>query len=391
VLKLPGLAASRRLRAGGGGDYVEEPFASRCLSRRTSEHAVLSGTMASAYGNPSPSRDTASRRAAAIAVAIVAAGAAAAAVILFTSGSGSPHAVARASKRSSESASITYYHGPGSKLPPPATVDTRHSASGGSILKSGAAASFSSLASSMPAEIGVAVGPLGPGSIQKLGQLQRGHAWSSMKVPILVTLMREGKLSPEEQQWAAEALTASDNTAAANLFQELGRTHGGLSGASTAVQEVLETAGDTSTMVATAPPPPGAVSTWGQTEWSLTEAVQFYREMARGCLLSPAGTRYVRRLMGEVIPEQQWGLGQAGFPASWKVEMKGGWGPENGTGRYLVRQSGVVQDGTSGFAVTMIAKANSGSFEAGAQDLTQIASWLRENVRAPLPAIEPCS
>ena len=347
--------------------------------------------MTPSYGNPRSSRDTASRRAVTIAGVIVATGVVLAAVILLTSGGSSPHSVARTSKRSSESASITYYHGPGSKLPPPATVDARHSASSGGILKSGAAASFSSLASSMPADIGVAVGPLGSGSIQKLGQLQRGHAWSSMKVPILVTMMREGKLSTEEQQWAAEALTASDNTAAANLFQELERTHGGLSGASTAVQEVLETAGDTSTTVATAPPPPGAVSTWGQTEWSLTEADQFYREMARGCLLSPAGTQYVRRLMGEVIPEQQWGLGGAGFPAGWKVEMKGGWGPESGTGRYLVRQSGIVQDRTSAFAVTMIAEADSGSYEAGAQDLTQIASWLRENVRLPLPAIEHCS
>lgn len=114
----------------------------------------------------------------------------------------------------------------------------------------------------MPAEIGLAVAPLNSDPIKTLGQLQLGHAWSSMKVPILVTLMREGKLSAEEQQWATAALTASDNTAAADLFAQLERTHGGLSGASLAVQEVLAKAGDTSTTVATAPPPPGAVSTW---------------------------------------------------------------------------------------------------------------------------------
>ena len=237
----------------------------------------------------------------------------------------------------------------------------------------------------MPAEIGLAVAPLNSDPIKTLGQLQLGHAWSSMKVPILVTLMREGKLSAEEQQWATAALTASDNTAAADLFPQLERTHGGLSGASLAVQEILAKAGDTSTTVATAPPPPGAVSTWGQTDWSLTGAVEFYREMARGCLLSPSDTEYVRQLMGEVIPEQRWGLGEAGFPTSWRVEMKGGWGPENGTGRYLVRQSGVVQDGNTGFAVTMITKADSGSFETGAQELTQMATWLREHIRSPLP------
>ena len=113
--------------------------------------------------------------------------------------------------------------------------------------------------------------------------------------------------------------------------------------------------------------------------------------MARGCLLSPGGTEYVRHLMGEVIPEQRWGLGEAGFPTAWRVEMKGGWGPENGTSRYLVRQSGIVQDGNTGFAVTMISKPDSGSFETGAQELTQIATWLRQHIHYPMPSIEQCS
>jgi hypothetical protein len=258
------------------------------------------------------------------------------------------------------------------------------------LLRSGARASFGELAGSLPARIGIAIGPLGSGGIKTLGLLQDGHAWSSIKVPILVTLMREGQLNAQEEQWASKALTESDNSAASTLFQQLERTHGGLAGASAAVQEVLSTAGDTSTIVATEPPPPGAVSTYGQTDWSLTGSVWFYRELAAGCLLDRKSTGYVLRLMGEVIPEQRWGIGKAGFPEHWQVGMKGGWGPENGTGRYLVRQAGIVQDGNSGLAVAIIAEDDSGSYEAGAQDLTRIAIWLREHLRFPLPPINHC-
>lgn len=262
--------------------------------------------------------------------------------------------------------------------------------SSANLLRSGARASFGELAGSLPARIGVAIGPLGSGGIETLGLLQHGHAWSSIKVPILVTLMREGPLDDQEEQWASKALTESDNSAAAALFQQIERTHGGLDRASAAVQEVLSMTGDTSTIVATEPPPPGAVSTYGQTDWSLTGSVRFYRELAAGCMLDRTSTGYVLRLMGEVIPEQRWGIGEAGFPEHWQVGMKGGWGPENGTGRYLVRQTGIVQDGNSGFAVAIIAEDDSGSYEAGARDLTQIAIWLREHLRFPLPSINHC-
>jgi hypothetical protein len=317
-----------------------------------------------------------------IGVAIVLLGALAVALILLADN----HHPAQGNLASSASArhDLAISRAPGTAKAQPPT------GSPANLLRSGAQASFGELAGSLPARIGIAIGPLGSEGIETLGLLQHGHAWSSIKVPILVTLMREGQLNAQEEQWASKALTESDNSAAAALFQQLERTHEGLVGASAAVQEVLSTAGDTSTIVATEPPPPGAVSTYGQTDWSLAGSVRFYRELAAGCLLDQQGTGYVLRLMGEVIPEQRWGIGEAGFPAQWQVGLKGGWGPENGTGRYLVRQAGIVQDGDSGLAVAMIAEDDSGSYEAGAQDLTQMAIWLREHLRFPLPPISYC-
>lgn len=255
---------------------------------------------------------------------------------------------------------------------------------GGPLFDSGAPASFESLAASLPAQIGLAVAPLGGDSIETFGSLQAGHAWSTIKVPILVTLMRdrgsEG-LGAKEGQWAAEAIEASDNEAATNLFDQLEEHHGGLAGASSAVGETLAASGS-STTVATAPPPPGAVSTYGQTKWSLEGSAVFFRSLANGCLLGSADTEYVLGLMREVIPEQRWGLGEAGFDPSWAVGMKGGWGEDvDFGGGYLVRQSGVVQSGSSGVAVALIAADEAGTYEAGAADLTRIASWLRENLR----------
>ncbi|MGB7587566.1 MAG: hypothetical protein WBM00_02540, partial [Solirubrobacterales bacterium] len=164
----------------------------------------------------------------------------------------------------------------------------------------------------------------------------------------------------------------------------------GLDGASAAVQSVLALAGDHTTAVATAPPPPGAVSTYGQTEWSLTGSTQFYRSLANGCLLGDRDTKYVLGLMDDVIPEQRWGLGEAGFDSSWQLGIKGGWGPEAGSGAYLVRQAGILRDGDSGIAVAIIAEDESGSFEAGVADLTHLATWLRENLRDSGPPASGC-
>lgn len=261
----------------------------------------------------------------------------------------------------------------------------------GPILGAGAEASFESMAASLSAQVGLAVASLGDGQVYEFGALREGHAWSSIKVPILTAVMRdEGEtLDPEEEAWASSALTASDNEAAAALFGRLEDKYGGLTGASQAVEGVLRDAGDTTTTVATAPPPPGAVSTYGQTEWSLLGSVQFYGRLVDGCLLEPGGTEYVEGLMESVIPEQRWGLGEAGFSSGWSVGMKGGWGPE-ASGAYLVRQSGFVRDGNRGIVVAMMAIDDSGSYPAGASDLTQMAQWLAGELQGLGPATSGC-
>jgi hypothetical protein len=241
------------------------------------------------------------------------------------------------------------------------------------------AGSFSSLQAEIPGEVGVAFAPLGSQEIQEYGGTAVDHAWSSFKVPIVVTLELEqqGSLSSEQESLAASAITASDNAAAASLFSDLEQATGG--SAAGAVEAVISQIPNGATQVATAPPPPGAYSSWGQTDWSLTAATAFYGAMACGQFGEVPG---VLSDMESVIPEQQWGLGQASFPGGTHVAYKAGWGPDGSeSGPYLVRQSGVVRDENGvGFAVTMAAQDSSGSFDAGVADLNRVADWVAENM-----------
>jgi len=261
---------------------------------------------------------------------------------------------------------------------PPASAS---SASTG-VLRRGAGSSFAALARRLPGPIGVAVAPLGGDGVVVLGDDEPAHGWSTTKVPVLVALLRArgtSGLTSTEQQWAQLAITESDNQSILDLFGDLESLKGGLLGASAYIQELLHESGDDRTVVATAPPPAGAVTTFGQTEWPPSEAVKFFQALGRGCLLPRSQTRYVLNLMEHIIPSESWGLGSSSFGAP--VAFKGGWGPE--LDGYLVRQSGVIDPGSSrGVAVSIVAHPPAGgdSFGTGTEMITETAQWLEREV-----------
>jgi hypothetical protein len=262
---------------------------------------------------------------------------------------------------------------------PDTSGESTKSAASGKPASTASSSSFAALEGEISGEIGVAYAPLGSAQSQTLGPLQVGHAWSSFKVPISVTVMLEGggSLSSGQESLVASAITASDNEAAAALFSELESTTGGR--ASEAVERTLEKAEGAAVEVATAPPPPGAVSSWGQTEWPLTASTSFYGALACGAY--GGATNTILGDMESVIPEQQWGLGQAPFPSETSVAIKAGWGPDGSeSGPYLVRQAGILRSSQGGAVVTIAAQDSSGSFEAGVADLDQVANWVATQV-----------
>jgi hypothetical protein len=251
------------------------------------------------------------------------------------------------------------------------------------LLTGAATSSFQQFASSLPGHVELAVMPLGAGRREVLGVDGAAHGWSTTKVPVLVALLRArgaAGLTAQERGWAASAITESSNESVLSLFDDLERLEGGLGGASAYMESLLRMSGDNETVIATTPPPPGAVTTFGQTQWRPGEAVKFFRALALGCLLPASQTSYVLGLMQSIESSESWGLGSAGFSS---VAFKGGWGPESGA--YLVRQSGIIDPGSSsGAAVAIVALAP--SFAVGTEMLTRTAAWLDHQIRlSPRP------
>lgn len=250
---------------------------------------------------------------------------------------------------------------------------------GAGFLRAGYAGSFRRLREGLPGRVELSLAPLGGAGTVSLGGDVPAHGWSTMKVPVVAALLQaRGKrdLTVEQQALARSAITASSNEAILALFADLERSTGGLAAASEAVQELFSRSGDERTVVATAPPPPGAVTRFGQTLWRPSDAVKFFSAFARHCLVPRSQADYVLELMQRIEPSESWGLGDAGLSP---VAFKGGWGPE-GDGSWVVRQSGVIHiDEPGALAVSIV--AFSPTFEEGVQMLTRVAQWLSRELR----------
>lgn len=226
---------------------------------------------------------------------------------------------------------------------------------------------FAALQDRLSAQIGIAFAPVGnPGQITTMGAWSSGPAWSTIKVPLSMALLRENGGVVTGNMRAA--ITASDNGAAQAIWEELGAHQT----AADKVGAVLADAGET---VAVNPEVtrPG-FSAFGQTTWSLADQVRFLAHSA-----CTPGEQPVLDLMGEVISGQRWGLGTLDG-----ARLKGGWGP--GTdGLYLVRQYGLIPGPTGDVAVAIAAVPNSGAFGDGTAVLSEMGAWLAEHL-SELPA-----
>lgn len=224
-------------------------------------------------------------------------------------------------------------------------------------------ADFTRLHDDLPGEVGLAVLPVGGGRMTVLGDWTSGIAWSTIKVPLALAALRRDADAAYEA--AEAAITVSDNDAAWELWQSLGDDEE----ASAAVQEVLDEAGNSATRNSVTHPELDG-SSYGSTEWSLTDQATFAAELP--CL---AGSEMVTALMGSITPDQSWGLGRFST-----AQFKGGWGPDDDTGEYTVRQFGTIGTVTGRVAVAMAARADSGTYEDGTALLDTMAQLLARHV-----------
>ena len=202
----------------------------------------------------------------------------------------------------------------------------------------------------------------------EVGSLTSGVAWSTSKVPVALGVIRQagGHPSADEQELMRKAITASDNAAAQSLWEDLGAGQE----AATKVDRVLAEAGDTTTQVNPFVTREGFTA-FGQTVWPLASQQKFIADLE--CL---PDTDQLLGFMGTVEPDQRWGLGSAGLPAT----FKGGWGPDP-DGKYLVRQMGLLElPGGGRVAVTIATRPGDGTFATGQSDLTAMAKWLAQQL-----------
>jgi len=248
----------------------------------------------------------------------------------------------------------------------------------------GSSVSLDSLVRSVDGEVGVVMGAPGAAPAIAGGTLASESAWSTIKVPILLRVLADAggpdALTARQRELAEQAITISDNEAAAELFEGLEGAHGGLGGASSAVTTVLREAGDDTTSVSTVGR--GSFSTYGQTDWSLASQYRFVSALTAGCIGSAASRGYVLGLMGHA--SDGWGFGALGLPASWK----GGWGP-GVDGRYLARQMGVVSVDGRQVVATIGAIPSDGQFSSAEAIVTQAAQWVVDHAYSA-GAARPC-
>jgi hypothetical protein len=221
---------------------------------------------------------------------------------------------------------------------------------------------FAKLANTIPAAIGIAYAPAGQNRATALGPWSSGVAWSTIKVPLTIAALRTNR--PNAQSLAVQAITASDNAAAEQLWSELGPPPV----AARQVQAILAEGGDTGTVVESRRLRAGFTA-FGQTQWTLARQAQFAAHLP--CI---AGAGPVINLMHNVVGDQRWGLAAGGAPA------KGGWGPGR-SGGYLVRQFGVMSTPTGQLGVALAAEPRDGTFESGVRALNQMTDWTAKHLR----------
>ncbi|MFF5428745.1 serine hydrolase [Streptomyces griseofuscus] len=155
---------------------------------------------------------------------------------------------------------------------------------------------------------------------------------SIVKVDILAALLLKAQderraLTDEERGHAEPMIKRSDNDAADALWKEIGRDPG-----LTAANQRL---GLTSTTA-------GSSGRWGLTRTTASDQIRLLRAVfddSAQSPLTPGSRTYIRTLMGEVLPEQSWGVSAVNAAGT---ELKNGWLQRTTTGLWDVNSIGEV-------------------------------------------------
>jgi Beta-lactamase enzyme family len=167
-----------------------------------------------------------------------------------------------------------------------------------------------------PSSVGLEVDDPDAGLACDLSASRHFDSASTVKATILAALLHKRmeehrSLSSRERQLATEMITESDNDAASDLWDDVGRA---------SMQHFLDLAKMTQTIL-------GAGPYWGLTQITARDETLLLGVLTtKKSILSATARDYELRLMASVIPDQRWGV-SAGTTAGVTVHLKNGWLP----------------------------------------------------------------
>ncbi|MCC3275052.1 class A beta-lactamase-related serine hydrolase [Arthrobacter sp. zg-Y40] len=211
-------------------------------------------------------------------------------------------------------------------------------------------AALDQLAEERDADISVAVLDNGTGESWSYNPEARYLEASLVKVPILLTLVREASeeqrsFTEEEEALAVQMIEYSDNDATTALY--------GMLGGRPELNRTYELIGVRDTE---------AGETWGATETSVEDQLRIIRTAACGAdWLDPDLLAFAVSLMENVCPEQSWGV-SAGTDEA-QVALKNGW-LQDDDAVWNVGSAGIVRGWDKDYSIVVLSSRNS-TLDAG--------------------------
>lgn len=202
------------------------------------------------------------------------------------------------------------------------------------------------LAADLGAEFSVAVRNNTSGESWQYNPRQRYLEASLVKVPILLTLLRqateEGRyLTADEVNLATLMIEYSDNEATSTLYDALGGRP--------ALQHTYHLIGVEDTE---------AGEMWGASETTAEDQLRIARTVADGAdWLDPDLHAFAVALMENVCPEQSWGITAGVSDVEAEVALKNGW-LQDDEAAWNVGSAGFVRAGASDYSLVVLSSRN---------------------------------
>jgi beta-lactamase class A len=203
---------------------------------------------------------------------------------------------------------------------------------------------------------------------------------SVVKVTILSALLRKAQeqhryLTGTEAVLAEDMITESDNAAASDLWDDVGRYD---------LQRFLDLADMTETYLGPGP-------YWGLTQITAYDETLLLRLLLhRNPVLDTASRDYVLDLMARVIGSQRWGV-PAGAPTSLTVHVKNGWLPLYPYG-WRIHSIGAFTGAGGGYSIVVLTEDNP-TMTYGIDTVERIATAINRDLnpaaRSRVPASFP--